>query len=173
MGETQASHNWRGNETFSKPRPFRDEVIDRLKDEPCWDVIVSANDWQHHLDTVRRFSYCVGVGHRRARPVRDDRRHPARQAMHEDGCTDARSVRKARRWRWWSSIADGEHPMDSPCRLVDSCDICRRWCPMLLHDCWHPVWTPSFQDGGAVICSVRCGCGVRCEQAAYRKMSVM
>ena len=28
MGETQTSHNWRGNETFSKPRPFRDEVID-------------------------------------------------------------------------------------------------------------------------------------------------
>ena len=33
MGETQASHNWRGNEAFSKPRPFRDEVIDELTDE--------------------------------------------------------------------------------------------------------------------------------------------
>jgi hypothetical protein len=31
MGETQASNNWRGNETFSKPRPFRDEVIDMEK----------------------------------------------------------------------------------------------------------------------------------------------
>ena len=28
MSETQTSNNWRGNETFSKPRPFRDEVID-------------------------------------------------------------------------------------------------------------------------------------------------
>ena len=28
MGETQASHNYRGNEAFSKPRPSRDEAID-------------------------------------------------------------------------------------------------------------------------------------------------
>ena len=28
MGETQASHNWRDNGTFSKPRSFRDEAID-------------------------------------------------------------------------------------------------------------------------------------------------
>lgn len=31
MGETQASHNWRGNEAFSKPRPFRDEAIDEVQ----------------------------------------------------------------------------------------------------------------------------------------------
>lgn len=38
MGETQASHNWRGNETFSKPRPFRDEVIDGEVMTPEWMV---------------------------------------------------------------------------------------------------------------------------------------
>lgn len=30
MGETQTSHNWRGNGAFSKPRPSRDEAIDDM-----------------------------------------------------------------------------------------------------------------------------------------------